>query len=83
MTEPAIGVGSRVRIKDGPNEEVWEIVAAEDADPANGRLSAESPMGRALIGHRTGDSVCVPRPEKRWPVVVVSHLYTVPVPSRR
>jgi transcription elongation GreA/GreB family factor len=62
-------------VKDGPHEEVYVIVPHEEADPARGRISAESPMGRALIGHRKGDSVNVRRPENRWPVVV-THMYS-------
>jgi transcription elongation GreA/GreB family factor len=66
-----ICVGSRVRVKDGPDEDELEIVAHEDADPAHGLISAGSPMARALLGHRTGDRVKVARPEDRGAVTVL------------
>jgi transcription elongation factor GreA len=66
-----VQVGSRVRVKDGPHEDEWRIVPPEEAAPAEGLISEESPMGRALLGHRVGDRVNVPRPEDRWPVLIL------------
>jgi transcription elongation factor GreA len=42
----------------------WTIVGAAEADRANGRLSAESPVAKALIGHAVGDVVEVPTPKR-------------------
>jgi transcription elongation factor GreA len=41
----------------------YTIVGSTEADPANKRLSNESPVGKALLGHKKGDvvSVSVPR----------------------
>lgn len=66
-----VRVGSQVRIKDGPREDDWTIVPAEDADPGRGLISEDSPMAKALLGHRAGDRVDVPRPADRWAVIVV------------
>jgi transcription elongation GreA/GreB family factor len=66
-----IRVGSRVKVKDGPDEDELEIVAHEDADPAHGLISADSPMARALLGRRAGDRVKVARPEDRGAVAVL------------
>jgi len=41
---------------------VWTIVGATEADLAQGRLSAESPVGRALVGRAPGQSVTVETP---------------------
>ncbi len=55
-----VRVGSLVRVKDGPHEDEWRIVPPEEADPARGLISEDSPMARALLGHRIGDRVNVP-----------------------
>jgi transcription elongation factor GreA len=58
-----VQVGSRVTIQDGENEpEVYTIVGPAEANPRNGRISNESPLGRALMDHRTGDNVRVDAP---------------------
>ncbi len=57
MTQQTIRIGSRVRVRDSDRDAEYRIVAAEDADAAAGRLSAESPLGRALLGRQAGDLV--------------------------
>ncbi|MDQ6773045.1 MAG: transcription elongation factor GreA [Candidatus Dormibacteraeota bacterium] len=54
---------SRVTIReaDGP-EETYRIVGPAEADPGSGQVSHESPIGRALRGHRVGDEVPVETP---------------------
>jgi transcription elongation factor GreA len=44
------------------DEETYYIVGAHEADPANGRISNESPIGRALIGAKVGQVVSVETP---------------------
>ena len=41
----------------------YAIVGSTEADPANKRLSNESPVGKALIGRKKGDTVTVPAPK--------------------
>jgi transcription elongation factor GreA len=58
-----VQVGTRVTIQDGQNEpEVYVIVGPAEANPRNGRVSNESPLGRALMDHRAGDTVRVDAP---------------------
>ena len=62
-----ITVGSKVRILDVEFDEEIEytIVGSAEADPMNsenGRISNESPVGRGLLGHRTGDVVAIETP---------------------
>src|SRR6476659_3247907 len=59
-----VSVGTRVRVKDVDHGDVdtYEIVGSAEADPANSRLSNESPVGRALIGHKKGETVEVAVP---------------------
>lgn len=59
-----VRVGSTVTVvEDGEtDEETYSIVGAQEADPANGRISNESPIGRALLGVRKGQTVGVETP---------------------
>ena len=56
--------GSTVRMADVESEELktYRLVGLEEADINNGSISVQSPIGRALIGHRVGDIVQVNRP---------------------
>jgi transcription elongation factor GreA len=40
----------------------FKIVGSAEANPADARLSNESPVGRALLGHKRGETVTVPVP---------------------
>ncbi|MEN6524512.1 MAG: transcription elongation factor GreA, partial [Anaerolineaceae bacterium] len=53
-----VGVGNRVTIQeeDFP-EETYFVVGPKEADPVNGRISHESPIGKALLGHKIGETV--------------------------
>ena len=57
MDASVIELGSRVRVRDADGEAEFNIVTSEDADVAEERVSAESPLGRALLGRRLGDEV--------------------------
>jgi transcription elongation factor GreA len=58
----AITMGSTVIFEiDGAREQLT-IVGSAESDPTAGRISAASPVGRALIGHREGDEVVVSTP---------------------
>jgi transcription elongation factor GreA len=59
-----VGLGARVVVMErgGDMLETYQIVGSVEADPANGRISNESPMGKALLGHRVGDEVAVSTP---------------------
>lgn len=58
-----ISVGSHVRIKDADgDEDEYDITGSTEADPLNGKISDESPIGAALIGHSVGDQVEITLP---------------------
>ncbi len=59
-----VGVGTTVHLKDQKTEKSskFKIVGSSEADPANGKLSNESPIGKALIGHKRNDIVKIPVP---------------------
>jgi transcription elongation factor GreA len=61
----AVAFGSTVAVREGEGgtERSWTIVGSHDAAPAQGKLSADSPVARALIGHNTGETVTVALPK--------------------
>jgi transcription elongation factor GreA len=54
-----VAFGSRVEVRDDDSgrEQTFTLVSLPDADPGAGKLSSESPMAKALMGARVGDSV--------------------------
>jgi len=59
-----VGLGARVTLveRGGDTPETYQIVGSVEADPTRGRISNESPIGRALLGHGVGDEVAVSTP---------------------
>ena len=57
-----VTIGSSVRVKSDGGEELYTIVGSEEASPAEGKISNESPIGRSFLGHRVGDSIDVYTP---------------------
>jgi len=67
-----VQVGAHVTIKENDTEEEsYTIVGPAEASPREGRISNESPLGRALMDHRTGDIVRVDAPGGSFTVQVV------------
>jgi transcription elongation factor GreA len=59
-----IEIGSTVTIKEGNKKpEIFTIVGAAEADPKNGLISNESPLGSALLSKQVGDTVEVEAPD--------------------
>ena len=59
-----VALGSRVTISaDGSGEQTYTLVGAAEANPREGRISNESPLGKALLGSQVGDEVRVAAPE--------------------
>ena len=59
-----ISLGARVLVEVDGQEDEFEIVGTLEANPPLGKISNESPVGRALLGHRVGDEVVVSSPIK-------------------
>ena len=59
--EDQVGINKTVRVKmlDDGSEETYKIVTTLRGDSLKGRISIESPLGKALMGHRAGDRVTV------------------------
>jgi transcription elongation factor GreA len=57
-----VEVGSTVKVHDEYGDESFTIVGSAEAEPGKGRISMESPVGKALLGRRVGDDVAVSTP---------------------
>ena len=58
MDREFVGVGNHVTIQEEGNPpETYHVVGAKEADPRNGKISNESPIGKALMDHRIGEVV--------------------------
>ena len=71
----AVQIGSTVHLVDGEGKRTqYTIVGSAEADPKAGRISNESPVGRALLGKRVGDEVqvAVPKGVLRYTVTKIS-----------
>jgi len=71
--QDSVSFGSTVVIRDEKGtERTWKIVSSHDASPTEGKLSVDSPVARALIGHRAGDEVRVTLPRGESVFTIVS-----------
>jgi len=58
-----VTLGCRVTVtEDGGEPETFQIVGSAEADPSQGRISNESPLGRAMLGHKAGEEVNIKTP---------------------
>ena len=64
VSATGVNLGSQVKVKDRETgeEETYQVVGSQEADPMNGRISEDSPFGRALLGKEVGDEVEVEAP---------------------
>ncbi len=69
--EVRVGSTVSVRTKDGKRQ-TYQLVGPAEADPTAGRISHESPVGRALIGKKRGEKVRVAAPAGRVEMTVTS-----------
>ena len=58
-----VNIGSRVKLSGENGEVEYLLVGGYESDPANGKISHISPLGRALLGKRKGDEVRVLTPK--------------------
>ena len=65
ISTDAVNVGTTVRVLylDDGEEEEFTIVGARESDPMNNKISNESPVGAALLGHKSGETVSVEAPD--------------------
>lgn len=59
-----VGLGATVRVAINGKKDEFVIVGTLEANPALGKISNESPVGRALFGHKIGDEILISSPVK-------------------
>jgi len=74
LPKDAVTLGSVVMVKDLDEdfEDKYEIVGSQEANPREGRISDDSPVGKGLIGHRAGDTVTIPVPAGEIRIEILS-----------
>lgn len=72
--DAGVSVGCKLKVKNGASESDLEIVGSQEADPANGKISNESPLGKAFLGKKVGDEVEVevPKGVMKYKIVAVN-----------
>lgn len=66
-----VQVGSTVTLQEGRHQETYTIVGAAEANPRQGRISNESPIGKAILGHRINDEAQVDAPGGSYKVRII------------
>jgi len=74
VSTDSVGIGTRVTLQDIKSGDVvqYSIVGSAEADPTDHKLSTESPVGRAIIGHKPGEKVTVKVPKGSLQLKVVA-----------
>jgi transcription elongation factor GreA len=68
----AVQIGSKVTIKEGSfDAETFTIVGVAEANPRDGKISNESPIGKAILNHKVGESVKVETPGGTYNVKIL------------
>lgn len=69
----SVSLGTKVTIEylDDNEQEEYSIVGSKEADPFTNKISNESPIARAILGHKVGDVVSVDSPNGKYDVKVV------------
>lgn len=57
-----VQIGSKIEVFDGKNKETFQIVSAPEADPILGKISSQSPIGKALFSKEVGDEAEIETP---------------------
>ena len=74
LPKDAVTLGSIVMVKDLDEdfEDKYEIVGSQEANPREGRISDDSPVGKGLIGRRAGETVTIPVPAGEIRIEILS-----------
>ena len=68
----SVTIGSKVELKNGSKSVAYHVVGPVEANPIEGKISNESPIGQALMGKKVGESVVVATPKGDVTYEVVS-----------
>jgi transcription elongation factor GreA len=67
-----VALGSKVELKTGAKTVTYSVVGPVEADPLEGKISNESPIGEALMGKKVGDSITITTPKGEITYEIVS-----------
>jgi len=67
-----VQIGSVVEVSSKGNKQVFTIVGSKEANPLEGKISNESPLGKAFLGHKVGDNVEVETPRGKMNYKIIS-----------
>jgi len=59
-----VSIGAKVKVDIGNEKDEFVIVGTLEANPVLGKISNESPVGKALLGHKVGDEIMINSPTK-------------------
>jgi len=73
ISTDVVSMGIKVKVLDVDldEEEIYNIVGSEEADPMNNRISDESPVGKAILGAKIGDTVVVNSPNGEFELKIL------------
>ena len=74
LSNDIVGIGNTIAIKyiDDDEEDEYKIVGSQEADPFESRISNESPIAKALLGHKVGDVVTVDSPNGAYGIKIMA-----------
>lgn len=69
-----VNIGSTVKVLVDGDEDEFEVVGQTESDPAKGKISVDSPVGKALLGRKAKDIVAVETPDGKiqYKIIIVS-----------
>ncbi|KKU44030.1 MAG: Transcription elongation factor GreA [Berkelbacteria bacterium GW2011_GWA2_46_7] len=68
----SVGIGCMVTVLVDGEEDKFELVGPTESDPSKGKISVDSPVGKALLGHKAKDTVSVETPDGKIQYKIVS-----------
>ena len=71
-TNARVSIGDTVEVRGGGEKQVFTIVGSEEANPAQGRISNESPLGHAFLGREPGETIEVETPRGKAAYKIIS-----------
>ncbi|MDN6900835.1 transcription elongation factor GreA [Oenococcus sicerae] len=76
VSKNVVTLGKTISFKEVPDgdTETYTIVGSAESDPLTGLISNDSPMGKALLNHKTGDQVEIPLPGNNSVTVAITHV---------
>lgn len=65
-------LGSKVTVEVEGEQESYELVGVNESDPATGKISIESPIGKAMMGAKKGETVVVQTPGGKLEYTIIA-----------